>query len=97
LAGHRDSFFRPLKDIQRGDAITIQTIQGDVEYRVESTEVVWPTDIRVLQPSRENTLTLITCFPFYYIGAAPKRFIVHARQIERIPAQTPIAGSPLHI
>jgi sortase A len=91
LAGHRDSFFRPLRRIQTGDAITIQTLDGEFEYRVQSTEVVLPSDVQILQPSSENTLTLVTCFPFYYVGAAPKRFIVHARQIGRVPSQSSIA------
>lgn len=96
LAGHRDSFFRPLRSIQLGDAITIKTLDGEFEYQVESTEVVLPSDVRVLQPSSENTLTLVTCFPFYYVGAAPKRFIVRAREIGRLPAQSPIAEAPFH-
>ena len=96
LAGHRDTVFRPLRGIQPGDAITIKTPDGEFEYQVESTEVVWPSDVQVLQPSRENTLTLVTCFPFYYVGPAPKRFIVHARQIGRLPAPSPIAQAPLH-
>jgi sortase A len=91
LTGHRDSFFRPLRSIQLGDAITIKTLNGEFEYQVESTEVVLPTDVQVLQPSSENTLTLVTCFPFYYVGAAPKRFIVRARQIGRLPAQSSTA------
>jgi sortase A len=86
LTAHRDSFFRPLRSIQVGDAITIKTLDGEFEYQVESTEVVLPSDVQVLQPSSENTLTLVTCFPFYYVGAAPKRFIVRARQIGRLPA-----------
>jgi sortase A len=97
LAGHRDSFFRPLRSIQLGDAITIKTPDAEFEYQVESTEVVSPSDVQVLQPSRENTLTLVTCFPFYYVGSAPKRFIVRARQIGRRPAQSPIAEAPLHL
>jgi sortase A len=64
-----------------GDAITIKTVDGEFDYQVESTEVVFPGDVQVLQPSSKNTLTLITCFPFYYVGAAPKRFIVHAGQV----------------
>ncbi len=94
LAGHRDSFFRPLRNIRVGDAITIRTTDGEFEYQVESTKVVWPSDIEVLQPSGENTLTLVTCFPFYYLGSAPKRFIVHARQVGRLPAQSPVAQAP---
>ena len=60
-------------------------------YRVESTEVVWPSDVRVLQATGENTLTLVTCYPFYYVGSAPKRFIVRARQIGRLPLESPVA------
>ena len=94
LTGHRDTFFRPLRNIQKGDAISIATLNGEFEYKVESTEVVLPSDVQVLQPSGENTLTLITCFPFYFVGPAPKRFIVHARQIEPLPAQSAVVGSP---
>ena len=97
LAGHRDSFFRPLRNIRQGDAITLKTPDGDFQYQVESTAVVPPTDVQVLQPSRDRTLTLITCFPFYYVGGAPKRFIVRARQIERAPAQSSVtAAAALH-
>lgn len=91
LAGHRDTFFRPLRKIQPGDAISFNTADGEFVYQVESTEVVMPSDVAVLQPSRENTLTLVTCFPFYYVGSAPKRFIVRARQIGRLPAASPVA------
>jgi len=91
IAGHRDTFFRPLRDIQTGDAITIKTPDGEFQYQVESTEVVLPNDVQVLKPSRGNTLTLVTCFPFYYVGSAPRRFIVHARQISPPPAQSPTA------
>jgi sortase A len=80
LAGHRDTFFRPLRDVRLGDAITITTRQGDYDYVVESTFVVSPTDVRVLEPTGGHTLTLITCFPFSYIGPAPDRFIVRARE-----------------
>ncbi|MFZ3201800.1 MAG: class D sortase [Candidatus Acidiferrales bacterium] len=96
LVGHRDSFFRPLRNIQLGDAITIKTLDGEFEYQVERTEVVLPSDVQVLQPSSENTLTLVTCFPFYYVGPAPKRFIVRARQIGRLPEQSPTTEAPLH-
>jgi sortase A len=82
LAGHRDSFFRPLRSIQREDSITMTTLQGEYRYRVVSTSVVTPDDTRVLYPTGRDTLTLVTCFPFEYIGPAPKRFIVHA---ERVP------------
>jgi sortase A len=81
LAGHRDTFFRPLKQVHAGDAITLKTRDGDFEYLVESTAVVRPSDIRVLQPTGGRTLTLITCFPFSYLGSAPDRFIVRARSV----------------
>ncbi|HVC19840.1 MAG TPA: class D sortase [Vicinamibacterales bacterium] len=80
LAGHRDTFFRPLRRIRAGDAIVLKTRHGDFEYLVESTAVVSPSDVQVLQPTGRRMLTLITCFPFSYIGAAPDRFIVRARE-----------------
>jgi sortase A len=82
LAGHRDTFFRPLKWVRVGDLIMLSTRNGDFEYRVESTAVVPPTDVQVLEPTGGRTLTLITCFPFSYLGSAPDRFIVRAREIE---------------
>jgi sortase A len=83
LAGHRDTFFRPLKRVRIGDAITLRTPSGDFEYLVESTAVVPPTDVQVLEPSGGRTLTLITCFPFAFVGPAPDRFIVRARESRR--------------
>jgi sortase A len=80
LAGHRDTFFRPLRDIRLGDRIDFNTSDHSFEYLVESIEVVAPDDIQVLQPSTGRDLTFVTCFPFYFVGPAPKRFIVHARQ-----------------
>jgi sortase A len=82
IAGHRDTFFRPLRSIQRDDAITVSTFHGAYSYRVVSTSVVRPEDIQVLYPAGRDSLTLVTCFPFEYVGAAPKRFIVRA---ERTP------------
>jgi sortase A len=94
LTGHRDTFFRPLRNIRQGDAITLTTVDGDYQYQVESIAVVPPSDVQVLQPSSQRTLTLITCFPFYYVGPAPKRFIVRARQIGRLPAPSAVADAP---
>lgn len=82
LAGHRDTFFRPLKRVRVGDAITVKTRRGDFDYVVESTIVVAPTDLGVLESRGGRTLTLITCFPFSYIGPAPSRFIVRAREAD---------------
>jgi sortase A len=83
LAGHRDTFFRPLHDIRLGDEIRFKTPERSFEYLVESIEVVAPNDIQVLEPSTGHDLTFITCFPFHFVGAAPKRFIVRARGIDR--------------
>jgi sortase A len=81
LAAHRDTFFRGLRNIQKGDSVTVTTETGARTYQVDSTEVVNPTEIGVLAPTVKPTLTLITCYPFYYVGHAPKRFIVRAEEI----------------
>jgi sortase A len=78
LAAHRDTFFRPLRDIRHGDKISLRTPQGTFAYTVDWTKVVDPSDIEVLKPTAEPALTLVTCYPFYYIGSAPQRFIVRA-------------------
>ena len=78
IAGHRDTFFRSLKDIRKNDRITMTTPSGSFEYRVQFTQIVKPTDTRVLAPSSTLSLTLVTCYPFYFVGSAPERFIVRA-------------------
>jgi sortase A len=83
LAGHRDTFFRPLRNIRLGDAITLKTSDGAFQYLVESAEVVPASDLEVLSASSDRILTLITCFPFDYIGPAPNRFVVRARELVR--------------
>lgn len=81
FAGHRDSFFRPLEKVKMDDTIRFTTLEGTIEYRVISTRVVSPHDVEVLEPSStDEVLTLVTCYPFYYIGPAPKRFIVQAKK-----------------
>ncbi len=86
LAGHRDTFFRGLRNVRRGDRIIVTTSDSVLHYDVRSTRVVDPTDVSVLEPTSGSTLTLVTCYPFNYIGAAPKRFIVQANM-------TPIGGN----
>ena len=81
LAGHRDSFFRPLRHIQVGDDIHLTTVRGTLRYRVTRHIVVDPAELWVLNPSPTAALTLITCYPFDYVGPAPRRFIVHAERI----------------
>ena len=81
IAGHRDTFFRLLRSIQRNDAITVSTVRGIYRYRVATTKVVGPEDVQVLYPTGRDVLTLVTCFPFDYVGSAPKRFIVQAYRL----------------
>ncbi len=81
VAGHRDTFFRGLKDLKTTDAIQFSTPNGNFRYEVDSLMVVEPDNIEVLGPSDANVLTMVTCYPFFYIGDAPKRFIVRARQV----------------
>jgi sortase A len=87
LAGHRDTFFRPLRDVRLGDEIRFKTPERSFEYLVESIEVVVPSDIQVLQTSTGHDLTFITCFPFHYVGPAPKRFVVRAREVDGMPQE----------
>jgi sortase A len=86
LAAHRDTFFRPLKHIRPGDELHLSTVYGDFKYQVRTTMVVDPDDLWVLDPTGRPTLTLITCYPFNYIGPAPRRFIVRAEQVPIAPA-----------
>ena len=82
IAGHRDGLFRPLKDVKIGDEIRFRTTREQYRYRVTRTSIVMPDDLSVLEPQEDAaTLTLITCYPFYYVGSAPKRFIVHAERL----------------
>jgi sortase A len=81
IAGHRDTLFRPLRNIRQDDVITLTTLQGQYRYRVLSTKVVSPHDVAVLNPDGHEILTLITCYPFYFIGPAPDRFIVRAARV----------------
>jgi sortase A len=85
LAGHRDSFFRALQGIRRQDTIRIVTPKRSYEYVVDSTEVVGPEDTRVLDPTSDTVLTLVTCYPFKYVGHAPNRFIVRASLVALLP------------
>jgi sortase A len=78
IAGHRDTYFRALKDIRVNDEIQIQTATGISRFAVDSVEIVDPGDTGVLARSAGSAVTLVTCYPFHFIGAAPKRFVIHA-------------------
>ncbi|MEP7008828.1 MAG: class D sortase [Acidobacteriota bacterium] len=90
LAGHRDTFFRGLAKLKLADPIQLVTTDGTYDYLVEDLRIVEPTEIGVLAPGSSPTLTLVTCYPFHYIGAAPQRYIVRAREVRR-PAAVRLA------
>ena len=96
LSAHRDTFFRGLRNVQPGDLITVSTVSGDVHrYRVGAIRVVPPSDTKILDAYSGPGINLITCFPFYYVGPSPKRFIVHADESsDSVVSQ---AGSPVTV
>lgn len=81
IAAHRDTYFRGLRNVKKGDLIRIVTVEGTHEYQVDSTKIVRPENVEVLNQTSQAALTLITCYPFNYIGHAPKRFIVRALRV----------------
>jgi sortase A len=87
LAAHRDGYFRSLQKLNRGDGLQVQTLHGTFRYVVTDIKIVRPTAIEVLAPTSYRTLTLVTCYPFYFIGPAPQRFIVRA-ELEEAPLQS---------
>jgi len=78
IAGHRDGFFRPLRHVRVGMPLYVETESSTYAYRVTQIQIVAPSDVGVLAPTPTPTVTLVTCYPFYYLGPAPQRFIVHA-------------------
>jgi sortase A len=78
IAGHRDGFFRGLKDVHVGETIDVYTQRGRSRYAVDEIQTVSPDDVSVLAPRAKPSLTLVTCYPFYFVGSAPLRYIVHA-------------------
>jgi len=91
IAGYRDGFFRGLKDIVVADAVELTTLEEWATYVVDQIEIVTPESVEVLQPRRLPSLTLVTCYPFYFVGDAPQRFIVHAT-LDRTVATNPPGG-----
>lgn len=82
IAGHRDGFFRGLRDVAPGDAIELESLHATEIYRIERTWIVRPDDVSVLDPTTTPSLTLVTCYPFYFVGSAPERYIVRAVRSE---------------
>jgi sortase A len=80
IAGHRDTYFRALKDIRANDEIQIQTASGITKYTVDWIQITVPHDVGIVSHETESALTLVTCYPFYFVGAAPERFVVHAHR-----------------
>ena len=81
IAAHRDTFFRPLRNVRVNDIVTLTTLKGEYRYRVVSTRVVSPDEVSVLNSTGEEILTLVSCYPFYFVGPAPNRFIVRAERV----------------
>lgn len=88
IAGHRDGFFRGLKDISEGDVLELDTPAAVEEYRIERSWIVPPEDVSVLAPTGSASITLVTCYPFYFVGSAPDRFIVRAVRTKTDPGRT---------
>jgi sortase A len=89
IAGHRDGFFRGLKDIQLGESIELFDKRGMLRYVVDDIQIVSPDDVAILAPGTKPSLTLVTCYPFYFVGSAPLRYIVHATAADPSQSKTP--------
>ncbi len=96
IAGHRDGFFRGFKDIAVGETVELATPGAVSRYSVDNIEIVYPDNVGVLRPRGKPSLTLVTCYPFYFVGDAPRRFIVHASQTKRVEVgkPSPAASAP---
>jgi sortase A len=88
IAAHRDGFFRVLKDVRLGDSLAIERLTGTEQYRVVSIDIVDPSEVSVLAATSTRTVTLVTCFPFYHVGSAPKRYIVRAAIVSTLADET---------
>ena len=88
IAGHRDTIFRPVRNLNIGDPLVLTTADQVYRYRITKTSIVNPEDVYVLDPADHPTMTLVTCYPFEFVGHAPRRFIVHADLVGREPRRT---------
>ena len=93
LAAHRDGLFRRLENIRLDDEVRMVTPRGDFQYRVTKTHIVDPGDVWVIAPTAVPTITLITCYPFSFVGNAPRRFVVQAQLVQKELGGTPLKGS----
>jgi sortase A len=94
ITGHRDGFFRPLKDAREGDIIEVQRKSQTDRYIVSKIKIVFPSDTSVLNNTTDSTLTLVTCYPFYFVGAAPQRYIIQASLLAPAPTSTAVTPAP---
>jgi sortase A len=92
IAGHRDGFFRALKDIRVDDVLELDMLTSIDRYRVERAWIVTPEDVSVLDPTPTKAVTLVTCYPFYFVGSAPQRFIVRAIRTDTRSRQRNVGG-----
>jgi sortase A len=90
IAAHRDAFFRPLRHVAPGDLVRLRTFRGVIEYAVTAISIVGPERVDVLDPTPRRALTLVTCYPFFHVGHAPKRFVVRAEQIQAAAGRAPL-------
>ena len=97
IAGHRDSFFRGLKDLRIGDTLDLVTQDKKQTFVVDDMRVVSPDDVSVLKPRAAPSLTLVTCYPFYFVGSAPQRYIVQASLVQSLPIRTAVKIEPSNI
>ena len=94
IAAHRDGFFRGFKDLEIGADVVVETLEGERTYVVEGMKIVEPSNVSVLAPTEEPTLTLVTCYPFYFVGSAPQRFVVRAVERADSASVSPDAVEP---
>lgn len=92
IAAHRDGFFRKLEHVELGADVFLSVGERDLRYRVSSIEIAMPTDVHVLASTPTPSITLVTCYPFYFLGAAPQRYVVRADAVDSQPAELPTAS-----
>ena len=94
IAAHRDGFFRVLKDVRVGDTLLLERLAATDTYRIVSITIVDPSEVSVLAPTATQSVTLVTCYPFYYVGSAPRRFIVRAQRVSPADKEAPAGRTP---